>query len=86
MTPDVKIMQTYVYHEDKVFFVSMIERNSSAMLAPEVRYHEWIAWPITDPKTLERGRMLYQGSGFKTYCEVIRQLWRTGKYEEEEEG
>lgn len=37
-----KIIQSYVWHKDKCFLVSTIERDSSAMIQPPPRYNETI--------------------------------------------
>lgn len=50
------VIKSYVWHKDNCFFVSTIERNSSAMLMPG-RYNETMIWEY-DWKTAKRGEML----------------------------
>lgn len=81
--PSIPIVKSYVYHADRVFFVSMIERDSSAMEGPR-RYFEWIAWEIKDAKTMERGEMIGQGEGWSGYFHALRRLHVEGICEEQE--
>jgi hypothetical protein len=53
------IIQSYVHHREKCFFVSTIERTSSAALNP-CRYNETLVWDW-DAATRERGEMVHQG-------------------------
>ena len=55
---DNKIIQSYVWHDDKRFFVSTIERDSSADLGPR-RYNETIVWEWPEGQK-ERGKMIAQ--------------------------
>ena len=40
---DMPVIQSYVWHDGKCYFVSTIERNSSARLGPR-RFNETIVW------------------------------------------
>lgn len=63
MTPDVTLAQTYIWHDGKLFFVSTINRDSSAVAAGPHRYAETIVWEC-DPQTRERGNLIAQdGAG-----------------------
>lgn len=84
---DEKVIQSYVFYEDKAFFVSTIERDSSAMLGPG-RYYETIVWEW-DTETRERGKIICQEGTHKgdlkqhfLICKVLRV---TGKWPEDEE-
>jgi len=46
-----KLVQTYVKHEDQWFFVSTINRESSASESPGFEYAETIAWKIAHDNT-----------------------------------
>lgn len=52
------VIQTYVWHGDKCFFVSTIERASSAAAAYGMRYNETIVW-AWDTAKKERGAQLH---------------------------
>lgn len=39
-----KLIQSYIWHDDKCFFVSTINRESSAMYAAGSRYAETMVW------------------------------------------
>lgn len=41
---DTRIMKSYVWHADKCFFVSTIDRDFSAMISPAPRFSETIVW------------------------------------------
>ena len=41
---DDRIIKTYVWHGDKCFFVSTINRESSAAILPALRYNETMVW------------------------------------------
>ena len=55
---DERIIKSYVWHENKCFFVSTIERDSSAMLGPR-RYNETLVWEYDWAKH-ERGEQIGQ--------------------------
>ena len=58
-----KIIQSYVWHNDKRYFVSTIERDSSAIAYPE-RYNETIVWEWPEGEN-HRGEMLIQDEDIK---------------------
>lgn len=86
MVPDERRMKSYVWHGDECFFVSTIERDSSALMdSPVSRFHETIVWEY-DWKTKERGAIVAQeggGPAFEQHYRVCKQLFKTGKVEEE---
>lgn len=55
---DDRIIKTYVWHGEKCFFVSTIERDSSASEGPR-RYNETLIWEY-DWEKGERGEMIDQ--------------------------
>lgn len=56
---DTRSIKTYVWHGEQCYFVSTIDRDSSALGGP--RYAETIVWPF-DWNTSERGMMISQTS------------------------
>jgi len=52
-----RVIQTYVFREDKAFFVSTINRDSSSMCSG--RYAETMVWEWNSEKR-ERGAFVYQ--------------------------
>lgn len=58
MAADERVIKSYIWHEDKCFFVSTIERDSSATEAPG-RFCETIVWDY-DWTTGKRGAIVYQ--------------------------
>lgn len=58
-----KVIQSYVWHEGKRYFISTIERDCSAIEYPH-RYNETIVWEWEEGKT-ERGEMLIQDEDIK---------------------
>lgn len=55
-----RVIKTYVWHDGKCFFVSTIERDSSAAGGPQ-RYNETIVWEFDWEKN-ERRLMVFQTS------------------------
>jgi hypothetical protein len=82
-----KVAQSYVWHAEKAFFVSTIDRESSAALAPGLVYSETFAWEW-DPETRERGDIVGQAEGFAgdvtVHLDVVRSLRRTGRMPRED--
>lgn len=79
------IAQTVVWHEGtrKWFFVSTLERNSSAAACPESRYNETLVWegPNRD------GRIIFQGDAAKgsiqLHQRVVESLHLSGEVSHE---
>lgn len=81
-----KLLATYVYFESRCFFVSTIERESSAAVSPPPRFAETMVWDF-DCQSRERGDIVAQagdGEAFRQHFGVCEQLFRTGKYQEGE--
>lgn len=85
MTLSFKVCQSYPRHKGKCWFVSTIDRESSAMGGP-MRYWETLVWEA-DPKTEQRigDRILYQGEGPRCHTKVVESLLFTGDFPKEEE-
>ena len=82
-----KQIQSYVWHKGECFFVSTIERDSSAMLNPG-RYNETFVYKchpqdIKGAVNADYGQQVYQGSGptgsATTHIWVVNALYETGK-------
>jgi len=82
-----KVIQSYVWHEGKCFFVSTINRESSAVLAYGHRYAETMIWEC-DPETRERGNLVGTFDGIEgsvgTHVDLCRKLRDTGSVEDED--
>ena len=81
MRRETRQLKSYVWHFAQCFFVSTIERKSSAIEGP-LRYMETIAWEY-DWKRKIRQEMVVQtgeGNAFDQHFEVCKQLHRTGKF------
>jgi len=80
---DNKAIQTYVYYRGMAFFVSTIERDSSA-ISESMRYNETIVW-IWDQITKERKDLIGQYSdmagSIDTHIRVCRLLHEKGTCE-----
>ena len=83
MESDTRIIKSYVWHKDKCFYVSTIDRDSSAMLGPR-RFAETIVWEYTWDGA-ELGEMISMHSGSEgtifTHLQVCQFLHDTGKSE-----
>jgi hypothetical protein len=75
------LAQTYVWHGDKAFFVSTINRESSAVHAHGMVYSETMAWEW-DAVTKQRGKLVRQDEDGKdllrTHFAVVKSLHDTG--------
>jgi hypothetical protein len=60
--PSEDVIASYVRHGGGRFFVSTIERNSSAAAAPDHRYYETLVW-TWDSATRLRGDLIHSSSG-----------------------
>lgn len=80
-TPNQRVIKSYVFHGDKCFFVSTIERDSSAMLGPR-RFNETMVWHY-DWSTAERGSLFHQDEApcgsIRTHNYVCEQLHEDGE-------
>jgi hypothetical protein len=79
------VIKSYVWHGDRCFFVSTIERTSSAV-ACQSRYNETVVWAFDWAANL-RGGMLHQDSDAKgsirTHQKVCGDFFAHGKPSEE---
>ncbi len=83
---NVRQIKSYVFHEDKCFFVSTIERDSSSFIWDR-RYNETIVWTYDWAEGV-RGDMIcqdedYQGS-IRTHNRICEELYKLGHIKEEE--
>lgn len=72
------IMSTYVWRGGRVFRVSTINRDSSAALAPGLRYAETMVWEREDPPSgcTRDGRLVGQSEGPENSVEVHFRMCR----------
>jgi len=77
----VNLMQTYVWHENKRFFVSTMRRQSSAAVIPATWYAETYAWDQQNGDVVAQAA---EGPAFKQHMDVVKQLLETGVYNERE--
>lgn len=84
---DVSTITSKVRFGDKWFYVSTIDRDSSAILGPR-RFAETIVWEF-DPITNKTGEMIWEGSGLEgsifTHLQVCQFLHEDGSPEPQEE-
>jgi hypothetical protein len=85
MMPDERVIKSYVWHEGKCFFVSTINRDSSAMTGG--RYAETIVWNFDWGKN-ERGSIVGQRESYTDsifrHIKICQMLHDKGIIEEEE--
>lgn len=83
---DKRVIKSYVWHGDKCFFVSTIERDSSAAADPG-RYHETLVWQH-DLETQKSGPLLYQlecsRCSIRSHLKACDELFQTGKLQSED--
>ena len=77
-----KVIQSYVWHGDKCYFVSTINRECSARLSHGEMYAETIVWEH-DAETQKRRKMLWQGEditdGIETHIAICKSFHDHGK-------
>jgi len=82
---DKTLAQSYVWHGGKGFYVSTINRQSSAAAAYGRIYSETLVWEW-DRKTKERGNLIGQDEHLKdslfAHQRMVQRLFDTGKSEE----
>ena len=75
-----KVIQSYVWHEGKRYFISTIERDSSAMEYP-MRYNETIVWEWQEGEK-ERGEMVLQdedmNGSIRKHQEICLRIYENG--------
>lgn len=77
---DEKVWKSYVWHEDKCFFVSTIERDYDTYEGTS-RGEETLVWDF-DWKTGKRGKWIFQGAGVLDHQAICRCLLNDGKIPE----
>lgn len=77
------LIQSYVWHKSNCFFVSTIDRDSSALAGPG-RYAETLVWEY-DYEEHERGQIVGQDEGvegsIRTHLVIVQRLYETGQVE-----
>lgn len=67
------VIQTYVQHQGRWFFVSTINRESSAALADGHIYAETLIWDW-NPETKDRGRIVWQDEDIRGSIRIHQNL------------
>lgn len=82
---DERVMKSYVWHGDQCFFVSTIERTSSAAADPS-RFNETMVWTYDWDKR-ERGGVVHQDADSKgsirIHMKVCQDFFTHGKGNDE---
>lgn len=81
MSPDNRVWKSYVWHKDKCWFVSTIERDYDTY-AGLTRGKETIVWDY-DWETNERGDLIHQGGGVHDHQIICRCLISEGECPDE---
>ena len=82
-----KLAQTYVWHNDKAFFVSTINRECSSPLAYGHIYAETMVWEW-DCKTRKRGKLIgtdeCSEDSILVHQGIVERIFDTGSCETED--
>jgi hypothetical protein len=81
-------LQTYLQHNGQWFFVSTIERDSSACTEPPVpRYNETIVWTWDNERKVRGEQVAIAGDGraCDQHFDVCESMYRYGRYPESDE-
>lgn len=88
--PDKTLAQTYISHGEEWFFVSTIDRDSSALAGPE-RYAETIVWHLPKGRRGVNGEQLWMGSAYqgsiREHQRIVEAIYAKGReaFENKEE-
>jgi hypothetical protein len=74
--PNTHVIQSHVWHGDHCYFVSTIDRESSAALAYGARYWETLVWRWEGG---ERTDLLHQAEGRRAHFNICQQLIEHGE-------
>jgi len=80
--PDMPVWKSYVWHKNKVFFVSTIERTFG-IYGGSIRGQETIVWDYNWEKA-ERGELLHQDGNICDHQKICRSLLATGHFPDED--
>jgi hypothetical protein len=79
---DDRVLKSYVWHKGQCFFVSTIERDSSAMLGPR-RFNETMVWKYDWDKRARDEHIFAQEEDARgsiwTHQKVVQQLYKDGQ-------
>ena len=79
--PDNRIWKSYVWHKEKCFFVSTIDRSYETYEG-SIRGIETLVWEF-DWQTAERGALIYQSSGVSGHQTICRCVIAEGEMPDE---
>lgn len=74
--PDKPVWKSYVWHRDKCFFVSTIERNYDTYEGT-IRGFETLVWDY-DWVNTKRGELIYQAGGIQDHQQICRSFIAEG--------
>jgi hypothetical protein len=77
-----RVWKSYVWHGNKCFFVSTIERNYDTCEGTS-RGHETLAWEY-DYENKLRGKLVYEGGGVADHQRVCRCVVAEGEMPDED--
>lgn len=75
------IIGSYVFHGDKAWNVSTINRESSAALGAGIMYWETLVWEWDADKKV-RGKLVHQDEGWDAHFAICKSLIDSGKLPE----
>lgn len=81
MMENIRQIKSYVWHNSKCYFVSTIERDSSAAVIPARRFNETLVWEY-DWDARERGELIHNTGhprgNILAHWSICDQLYRHG--------
>ena len=80
--PDIPVWKSYVWHKDKCFFVSTIERTFDTIEGSS-RGQETLAWEYDWDKK-ERGKLLHQAGNICDHKQICHSLIAEGEFPDED--
>jgi hypothetical protein len=85
-----KVAQSYIYYEDKLFYISTINRQSSAMITDPPWYTETFVWELDPNNPTNVGDLVHESSSnfmndITSHFETCMQFFENGKANKEDE-
>ena len=88
MTPDSRLIKTYVFHGDDCYFVSTINRDSSSMMGG--RFAETLVWAFDWDKNERLEKMPWQEEAgedsIRGHQSMVERIHKTGSGDDRDEG
>lgn len=84
-----KVAQSYIFNEDRLFFVSTVNRQSSAMITNPPWYSETFVWELDSNNPTDTGNLVHESSSclndITNHFNICMQFFKNGEANKEDE-